>query len=50
MLGGLERARSAGHLIRVYELAVAAGALTEPELAAERVGEMLARSAHSGPV
>ena len=50
MLGGLQRARSAGHLIRVYELAAAAGALTEPELAAERVGEMLARSAHSGPV
>ena len=50
MLGGLERARSAGHLIRVYELAAAAGALTEPELAAERVGEMLARSAHAGPV
>ena len=50
MLGGLERARSAGHLIRVYELAAAAGALTEPELAAMRVGEMLARSAHSGPV
>jgi len=50
MLGGLERARSAGHLIRVYELAAAAGALTEPELAAERAGEMLARSAHAGPV
>jgi hypothetical protein len=50
MLGGLENARSAGHLIRVYELAAAAGALTEPELAAERAGEMLARSAHAGPV
>ena len=50
MLGGLERARSAGHLIRVYELAAAAGALTEPELAAERAGKMLARSAHAGPV
>jgi hypothetical protein len=50
MLGGLERARSAGHLIRLFELAAAAGALTEPELAAERVGEMLARSAHAGPV
>jgi len=50
MLGGLERARSAGHLIRLFELAGAAGALTEPELAAERVGEMLARSAHAGPV
>ena len=50
MLGGLERQRPAAHLIRVYELAAAAGALTEPELAAERVGEMLARSAHAGPV
>ena len=50
MLGGLERARSAGHLIRLFELAGAARALTKPELAAERVGEMLARSAHAGPV
>jgi hypothetical protein len=50
MLGGLERARSAGHLIRLFELAGAARALTEPELAAERAGEMLARSAPSGPV
>ena len=50
MLGGLERARSAGHLIRVFELAVTARALREPELAAMRMGEMLARSANSGPV
>ena len=50
MLDGLERARSAGHLIRLFELAAAAGALTKPELAAERVGEMLARSAHVDPV
>ena len=50
MLGGLERARPAGHLIRLFELAAAAGALTQPELAAERAGEMLARSAHVGPV
>ena len=50
MLGGLERARSAGHLIRLFELAGAARALTKPELAAMRVGEMLARSAHAGPV
>ena len=50
MLGGLERARSAGHLIRLFELAGPARALTEPELAAERAGEMLARSAPSGPV
>jgi hypothetical protein len=50
MLDGLERARSAGHLIRLFELAAAAGALTKPELAAERAGEMRARSAHAGPV
>ena len=48
MLGGLERRRRAGHLIRLFELAVAAGALREPELAVERMGEMLARSAHPG--
>ena len=45
MLGGLQRQRPAGHLIRVFELAAAAGALTEPELAVERMSEMLARSA-----
>jgi Protein of unknown function (DUF993) len=50
MLGGLEQQRPAGHLIRLFELAAAAGALTKPELAAERMGEMLARSAHPGPV
>ena len=50
MLDGLERARSAGHLSRLFELATAAGALIKPELAAERMGEMLARSAHPGPV
>jgi hypothetical protein len=50
MLGGLERARPAGHLTRLFELAAAAGALTQPELAAMRVGEMLDRSAQSGPV
>ena len=46
MLGGLERQRPAGHLIRLLELAAAAGALSKPELAVERMGEMLARSAH----
>jgi hypothetical protein len=50
MLGGLERQRPAGHLIRLFELAAAAGALSKPELAVERMGEMLARSAHPGPV
>ena len=50
MLDGLERQRPAGHLIRLFELAAAARALIEPELAAMRMGEMLARSAHPGPV
>jgi len=50
MLGGFERRRPAGHLIRLFELAAAAGALAEPELAAMRMGEMLARSARPGPV
>ena len=49
MLGGLERRRPAGHLIQLFELAVAAGALQEPELAVERMGGMLARSAHRKP-
>jgi hypothetical protein len=48
MLGGLERRRPAGHLIRLLELAAAAGALSKPELAVERMGEMLARSANPG--
>jgi Protein of unknown function (DUF993) len=45
MLGGLQRQRPAGHLIRVFELAAAARALTHPELAAERMSELLARLA-----
>jgi hypothetical protein len=45
MLGGLQRRRPARHLIRVFELAVAARALTRPELAAERMGEWLGRLA-----
>lgn len=48
MLGGLQRQRPPGHLIRVYELAAAAGALTQPELAAGRMSEMLTRSAENG--
>ena len=44
MLGGLERARPAGHLIRLFELAAAAGALREPELAAERMNQLLERA------
>jgi hypothetical protein len=43
MLGGLERQRPAGHLIRVFELAAAARALTDPELAAERMASLLSR-------
>jgi hypothetical protein len=45
MLGGLQRRRPARHLIRVFELAVAARALTDPELAVERMNELLARVA-----
>jgi hypothetical protein len=37
MLDGLERKRSAGHLLRVFELAAAAGALTDPDLAVSRM-------------
>ena len=37
MLDGFERRRSPGHLIRVFELAAAAGALTDPDLAAVRM-------------
>jgi hypothetical protein len=43
MLGGLERRRPAPHLIRVFELAAAARALTDPDLAVERMNELLAR-------
>ena len=45
MLGGLQRRRPARHLVRVFELAAAARALTEPELAAERMTGLLARVA-----
>jgi hypothetical protein len=37
MLDGLERRRPAGHLVRVFELAAAAGALTDPDLAVSRM-------------
>jgi len=47
MLGGLQRQRPTGHLIRVFELAAAARALTWPELAVERMGEMLVSSVES---
>jgi hypothetical protein len=42
MLGGLQRQRPAGHLIRVFELAAAARALADPELAVERMTGLLA--------
>ncbi len=42
MLAGLQRQRPVRHLIRVFELAAAARALTDPELAAERMNELLA--------
>jgi hypothetical protein len=42
MLGGLERRRPARHLLRVFELAAAAGALTDPELAVERMNSLVA--------
>jgi len=45
MLGGLQRQRPARHLIRVLELAAAARALTDPDLAAERMTGLLARVA-----
>jgi hypothetical protein len=44
MLDGLHRRRPAGHLIRLFELAAAARALAEPELAVERMDVMVARS------
>jgi Protein of unknown function (DUF993) len=42
MVGGLQRHRSAEHLIRVFELAAAAGALRDPGLAVARMTEYLA--------
>jgi Protein of unknown function (DUF993) len=42
MLGGLQRRRPARHLLRVFELAAAARALTDPDLAVERMTELLA--------
>ncbi len=48
MLGGFQRSRPAGHLIRVFELAAAAGALTVPDLAVERMGRYLADGRQAG--
>ena len=41
MLDGLERERPVGHLVRVFELAAAAGALTDPDLAVGRMTAFL---------
>ncbi|HEY1622406.1 MAG TPA: DUF993 family protein [Streptosporangiaceae bacterium] len=41
MVGGLERRRTTEHLVRVFELAAAAGALAEPELAVSRMTELM---------
>src|SRR5215472_14408717 len=41
MLDGLERERPVSHLVRVFELAAAAGALTDPDLAAGRMSAFL---------
>jgi Protein of unknown function (DUF993) len=41
MLDGLERQRSSGHLVRVFELAAAAGALSDPDLAVARMTQFL---------
>ena len=45
MLAGLQRQRPARHLIRVFELAAAARALTQPDLAVERMTTLIARLA-----
>jgi len=45
MLGRLHERRSTAHLIRVFELAAAARALLDPELAVTRMHEYLARQA-----
>jgi len=42
MLGGMQRRRPARHLIRVFELAAVARALTDPELAVERMNRLVA--------
>ncbi|HEY0936451.1 MAG TPA: DUF993 family protein [Trebonia sp.] len=41
MLDGLQDRRSAGHLVQVFELAAAAGALTDPDLAVSRMTAFL---------
>lgn len=41
MLDGLQDRRSVGHLVQVFELAAAAGALTDPDLAVSRMTAFL---------
>ena len=41
MVGGLERHRTSAHLMKILELAAAAGALRDPELAVARILEFL---------
>jgi hypothetical protein len=41
MVGGLQSGRSLPHLVQTFRLADRAGLLTDPELAAHRVGELL---------
>jgi hypothetical protein len=45
MLDGFERRRPAAHLIRVFELAAAAGALADPDLAVSRMSQFLRQQA-----
>jgi hypothetical protein len=47
MLGGLQQRRRPEHLIRVFELAAAAGALRDPALAVERMTTYLAEAARA---
>jgi dihydrodipicolinate synthase/N-acetylneuraminate lyase len=48
MLAGQQERRSAEHLIGVFELAAAAGALRDPELAVDRMSEYLASATPAG--
>jgi hypothetical protein len=48
MLEGFQRRRPAAHLVRVFELAAAAGALTAPDLAVERMSRYLADGPRDG--
>jgi hypothetical protein len=45
MLDGLERRRPASHLVRVFELAAAAGALADPDVAVSRMTAFLKETA-----